>query len=294
MRHVTALFAAFGLLTACAAETSSDSEKTGELHAASVIGGFRCPSFGWWCGDGVNTDSSSLFYCNGSQTWGSAILLDSASGGAASCTLGCNPGPANAPAFCNGGGIDYHPPLDPGFGWWCGSNFRGGLAGHLYFFDQNGYRTDLGPCRNNHCITNSSGPDYCEAPPTDPCPGGVLCGGRCVSTANDNSNCGGCGVVCRRGSHCSNGSCLCPDGSNNTITNANDCGQCGHRCDVPAGQICQSAQCGCPGTETYCPELFGPHICADTFSDPSNCGDCGHVCIDGNGFPTACVVGQCL
>ncbi len=37
--------------------------------------------------------------------------------------------------------------------------------------------------------------------------GGVACGGNCVNTQNDDSNCGGCGIVCGDAETCQSGSC---------------------------------------------------------------------------------------
>jgi hypothetical protein len=72
-----------------------------------------------------------------------------------------------------------------------------------------------------------------------------LCNGKCIPTAVDPNNCGGCGIVCT------------------------------------GNQVCASNACvsgPCPPTTTAC-----NHSCVDTGSDNANCGMCGHACPSGQG-----------
>jgi hypothetical protein len=74
-----------------------------------------------------------------------------------------------------------------------------------------------------------------------------LCNGKCIGTAVDPNNCGGCGVMCT------------------------------------GTQVCASSACvsSCPPTTTAC-----NHSCVDTGSDNANCGSCGNACPMGQGCVT--------
>jgi hypothetical protein len=81
------------------------------------------------------------------------------------------------------------------------------------------------------------------------------CGGDCVDTKSDPSNCGGCGKRCCAGQLCAGGACTtgCP----------------------PPRIVCVDPSVGCP-------------MCADPTVDPKNCGGCGNVCPSG-----VCIDGSC-
>ncbi len=72
---------------------------------------------------------------------------------------------------------------------------------------------------------------------------------------------------------CPDGSTLCSGLCVDTLTDRNNCGSCGHRCQ--AEQICSSGRCmlQCPPFETDCGS-----DCYDLRSDHENCGACGHAC----------------
>jgi hypothetical protein len=71
------------------------------------------------------------------------------------------------------------------------------------------------------------------------CPvGQTSCSGSCVTTATDNDNCGGCGIVC----------------------------------NTSGGETCLSSVCGCV-TGTDCST-----VCTVTTADSNNCGGCGIAC----------------
>jgi hypothetical protein len=79
----------------------------------------------------------------------------------------------------------------------------------------------------------------CNAGVCDACPmGQAACGGVCVTTATDISNCGGCGIVC----------------------------------NAAGGETCISSVCNC-AVGTDCSTF-----CISTTSDPNNCGGCGIAC----------------
>ncbi|MDP8999821.1 MAG: hypothetical protein M3O46_06895 [Myxococcota bacterium] len=82
------------------------------------------------------------------------------------------------------------------------------------------------------------------------CEGGLtFCGGGCVDTKKDPSNCGQCTNTCGSTFVCAGGQCLCPLGGgqavcNNTCVNIStdpsNCGACGHSCQ---GSVCASSLC---------------------------------------------------
>jgi len=150
----------------------------------------------------------------------------------------------------------------------------------------------------------------------------ATCGGKCVNTATDSTNCGVCNNVCLAPSTCVAGKCACSTGSLcqggcvDTQTDANNCGMCGNSCaDAGAGTwSCVAGQCtlGCTGGQTACSgtcydltntdqhcgscttdctsssQSCCSSACVDTQSDKNNCGSCGMKC------PTsACSSGKC-
>lgn len=73
----------------------------------------------------------------------------------------------------------------------------------------------------------------------------TACGGGCIATSVDPSNCGGCGVTCAAPEVCSSGAC-------------SDAG-------------CLSGLSACSGS------------CVDLNNDSTNCGTCSHACATGTG-----------
>lgn len=110
------------------------------------------------------------------------------------------------------------------------------------------------------------------------CEGGLIdCGGVCVDTSSDPSNCGGCGVACGEGGSCAGGMCSVGVGVG--------VGTCANTCPAPYVQDPASCQCFCPAGLTDC-----GGACVDASSEAANCGGCGVVCPSGG----SCVGGSCV
>jgi hypothetical protein len=135
--------------------------------------------------------------------------------------------------------------------------------------------------------------------------GATACNGKCVDTSSDMNNCGGCGNSCFDGgifidagdagggsTQCLQGACtlVCSGGLKkcngdcvDTMSDTNNCGQCGNACSgnqtCVNGLCCATGQSNCNGT------------CADLQTDPNNCGTCGNKCP--NNSPT-CAGGVCV
>jgi len=128
--------------------------------------------------------------------------------------------------------------------------------------------------------------------------GSTLCGGTCVSTQNDNANCGACGTACTSGQVCSQGKCaascgggtkLCGSTCADTKNDPQNCGGCGTKCG--AGEVCSNGACGstCSSGQTFCGGDGGSPYCANTKTDNANCGGCGTTC----GAGQVCNDGSC-
>ena len=126
------------------------------------------------------------------------------------------------------------------------------------------------------------------------CSGGSTeCGGKCVDTQSDTTNCGGCGKACSSGMVCVKGSCETSCGSG-TIkcgqscvdpkTDEKNCGTCGTACT--SGETCTGGKCA-----LWCPSPFSDcsGTCVDTKTDEKNCGACGTACK----ATEACVASKC-
>ena len=121
------------------------------------------------------------------------------------------------------------------------------------------------------------------------CPDGITnCRGTCFDLANDDRNCGACGVRCPGELTCNDGVCDCGDLSVCGITcrdleaDTDNCGTCGTQCAV--GASCEGGECVCPGPNDG--------ICDNTCTDISTTEHCGPSCEPcGDGFD--CVQGAC-
>ncbi|MEZ4394651.1 MAG: hypothetical protein R3A48_26560, partial [Polyangiales bacterium] len=142
-------------------------------------------------------------------------------------------------------------------------------------------------------------------------PGSLCCGSRCVDAAADDNNCGGCGVVCRRGTQCSAGRCVstagcaggpacaagqtcCATGCVDLRADALNCGACGRACASPPNTTvaCASGVCGAPVCDARfadCNRNLADGCESNLATDSANCGACGRAC----GAGSACQAGVC-
>jgi hypothetical protein len=179
-----------------------------------------------------------------------------------------------------------------GCGVWCwtpGSLFGlrsadGGLATDPASYGATEFVVGTNACVGGQCVT------------LDLCSGNYArCsfeGASCVDTTTD-INCGGCGIVCRGGSHCVAQKCTCAeaglaycDGSCLDVRDSDaNCGGCGIAC--PSGASCSSGSCqrsACPPGQSLC-----DGACVDLQTSPNHCGLCDQVC----GGNLVCIQGQC-
>jgi hypothetical protein len=165
------------------------------------------------------------------------------------------------------------------------------------------YRTSAKNCGEcgRPCIDGTCTDGVCVKPEPDAgsetsgCPPGAsLCGGVCIDTTADATNCGACGAKCPAGWSCSGGKCdvtcsapkvecagLCVD----VASSAMHCGGCGKGCAV--GQACVASTCvlSCTDKQTKCGDR-----CVDTSKDKNHCGGCDQKC----GLLQFCLLGVCL
>jgi hypothetical protein len=96
---------------------------------------------------------------------------------------------------------------------------------------------------------------------------------------DDPENCGSCGHLCDVGAACVGGTCMCAGNLHCTgvctqTSGAGDPGNCG-ACGSPCldTQVCTGGTCTCRYPWTPCGAT-----CVDTETDPQNCGACGTKC----------------
>ena len=159
--------------------------------------------------------------------------------------------------------------------------------------------------------------------------GEIVCNGRCVDPMTDNYNCGECGTECDRddgpctfpGSSayygCLGGVCGQPkcsfakldcngdlnepscntDGCELNGLDSNNCGRCGNKCNIAAGEQCVNEGAG-PECAVPCVRFnmtdCGPEQCRDLLNDPRACGSCFRACpAPGPHQEAACRKGIC-
>ncbi len=194
-----------------------------------------------------------------------------------------------------------------------------------------GFTFDCDGLADNGCEAHALDDDHCgscDKKCTDPnkgctyqgfntsevdcgCPKGKdRCGSFCIDTADDDTNCGGCGIFCDPSgggapeySHsyygCRDGGCgalkclpsfadcdgVESNGCETSLVSNDNCGGCGLKC--PTDQTCrldstQTPQCMCPAGKSYCELWCTPDgcigQCVDLTSDANNCGACFAGC----------------
>jgi hypothetical protein len=138
--------------------------------------------------------------------------------------------------------------------------------------------------------------------------------GCSTDLSGDVANCGACGMECPQvngTASCKKGVCVvdCTDsafgdcdgdpsnGCEASLTDVENCGSCGHRCDNVDGKqaFCKDGRCGATNCETNFGDCDGDmKTCeVDLANDPNNCGRCGNVCTVVHGTP-GCQDGNCV
>ena len=106
--------------------------------------------------------------------------------------------------------------------------------------------------------------------------GQAVCGGACVTLADNAAHCGVCDNACPVGTSCLGGSCSCQTGLSNCTGLCTDissdpanCGVCGTACS--AAQVCSLSACadGCDASLSQCGQS-----CVDLTSSLLHCGVC--------------------
>ncbi len=153
------------------------------------------------------------------------------------------------------------------------------------------------------------------------CPAGEsLCGGVCVTLANDPTHCGGCATVCafaNATAGCSSGACtlgVCSTGYGNCdgvasngcetslAINPLHCGTCANVCMIPGATaactagVCTATMC-MPG-RGHCNGIAADGCETDLTSSVANCGVCGNACSYPHATAScnlgACALGACV
>jgi hypothetical protein len=153
----------------------------------------------------------------------------------------------------------------------------------------------------------------CPEPTTD-------CGGTCVDTQTDSSNCGECGHACPSTQNCGFGVCSCAEGfkipcppDGHCVDTSNDpknCGGCGISCTEAHNPDCLGGHCGCAsdvtctrGEKSWCCTAVLPNgncCCNGTITWPGSgqtvCNPCPSdeqlcYCNDGIGGWACCANG---
>jgi hypothetical protein len=157
----------------------------------------------------------------------------------------------------------------------------------------------IGSCQNGACSCQPPTVAHEATCASGGGPAPMLCGGTCVDTNCDATNCGGCAQKCPKfpAVGCRNGACaclgtiagsttkftLCGSGCVDDQNDVNNCGNCGNKC--ASGATCSAGVCTCPAQQTVC-----GGTCVDEQTDVNHCGTCGNAC----GSVTTCCAGQCV
>jgi hypothetical protein len=188
-------------------------------------------------------------------------------------------------ADCNGAiadGCETETEKDPANCGGCGNTCNAGLICWRGACGcPNGYTACGTECKKLDSDSENCGAcdNFCKAP-TDPADPAWTCGaGKEPAHTKWLCETSACSLQCEPGyGNCNNNFCL--DGCElNLLTDPENCGACGHKCN--AGQVCDGGSCLCPPGSTYC-----NGDCVDIKRDANNCGSCGRRCPGPSaGFP---------
>lgn len=278
---------------ACVAPTDCLSKSCKDEHCATPT-----------CDDGVLNGDEPTRDCGGSICDGCAVgahcnvdtdcLSSACDTGTHKCVLNCTPNTDD----CDGDtSVECETNL-------LTSARNCGMCGHQCELPHASVMCVGGACQIDKC---TSPWERCDTDETNGCE---------TNLSTDAKNCGGCGMECPEvhgTAQCVQGKCAvdeCEDGygdcdmdaSNGceaSVTDVQNCGQCGEKCSAPDGAepYC-TAKDGCGYTDC----MAGRGNCAgdssgecanDLTTDVDNCGRCGHVCSVANGTPR-CEAGECV
>jgi hypothetical protein len=141
-------------------------------------------------------------------------------------------------------------------------------------------------------------PDTGDTPGEGCPPGTLLCGGSCIDVLSDHENCGACGNRCEAAANCYAGGCMleCPAGMENCDGSCVDVAASHDHCGA-CSSPCEAVEvCSAGSCTLECPagKTQCSGACIDTYTDAGNCGGCGNVCILGvHATAVECVGGRC-
>ena len=177
----------------------------------------------------------------------------------------------------------------------CGNTAGGGF----------GIRRDLagvGGCTDDtHCTapTPRCNKDTSMCVPCLPLPDNCPKGQRCVASGDGYQ----CAATCAKDADCPAGgagsSMVCCKGSCfDSTSDAQNCGACDKRCEVPANATagCTGGTCGigeCKAGFLDCDKGAGNGCEVTAASDDKNCGACGMACTAGPHQTASCMAGKC-
>jgi hypothetical protein len=235
-----------------------------------------CADAGAGCGTHFGS-ATNCGACGVSCSGANPVCSRGADGGAYACTSGCGGGQAN----CGGTCADLA--TDPTH---CGTCGTACTAAHA-----------TAGCKGSSCTVAACAPGFADCD--------QLASTGCeVNTANDTSNCGGCGVACNPAhatAACTASSCAiaaCSGGfadcdklastgcEVNTTSDTNNCGVCGTACNLAhATAACSASSCviaSCSAGFADC-DGVAANGCETDITQPANCGRCNTAAT-----PTAC------
>ena len=285
----------------CEVSVSSDATRCGSCtNRCPTPPGASATCTAGRCG---TTCNRGLGDCDMSAANGCEADLAASLTSCGACGRVCPAGP-NATASCNLGECEVR--CAPGFGD-CDENPANGCETNLSVTASNCGSCGVAcaaPNATPTCTAGACSVGLCNAGFAN-CDGAVANGCE-TPTANDITNCGGCGVRCAAGSVCSGGACrstctsplvTCAGACVDTSASLAHCGACGRACGAVANgaAACVGSSCtvgSCSAGFADCDGALGNGCEVNQNTDVANCGGCRVACSRANGTPS-CAGGAC-